>query len=639
MKTSSCLFIMGMVSLFMSCKQDKADTDQGKTIGPLYVSSEKPSPGDSLHIVYSTEKEEPSAYYYYSVHDKQYPVDIPIENVSGKWEGVIAIPDSATAMAFAFKADGEFDNNDKQGFVLPLYTEEGELLKGSLASIASFYESYSGKSLGVEVEKDSSLALFKQEFAANPDMVDIWDNTYPGILYKEDQKEGEKWVKERITAYNAKEKLAEEDYRNLIALNNIIGNDSVAEVLKEKAISTYPKGALAKEELFSRFNKEDDLGKREKILEEYTNSFDNKERKIPMLYMLASDYASGGNTEAFAKYADQIPEKNNQKASLYNRVAWQLAEEGKNLDFAEKISKKSLDIIQSLRQDPKDKPDYLSASQYKNSMNGSYRMYADTYALILFKQGQVKEAIKYQEEAIGEGKSPGNNERYIQFLLADSNNSKAQEKAETFIREGASTEKMKEYLKTAYIENKGSEEGFNTYLSGLEKIARAAMLEETKKNMIDEEAPDFTLQNLQGEEVALSSMKGKTVILDFWATWCGPCKSSFPGMQKAVTKYKDNPNVEFLFIDTWESGKPEARIKKVKGFIEQNKYTFQVLLDTPVSEGSRDFDIVDKYGVSGIPTKIIIGPEGRINFRAVGYNGNTEKLVEELDMMIELLQS
>lgn len=74
-------------------------------------------------------------------------------------------------------------------------------------------------------------------------------------------------------------------------------------------------------------------------------------------------------------------------------------------------------------------------------------------------------------------------------------------------------------------------------------------------------------------------------------------------------------------------------------FIAENKYSFNVLFDNPVEEGSRDFVTTDKYGINGIPTKIILGPDGNIKFRAVGNIDSGEQLVRELDVMIGLLQS
>jgi peroxiredoxin len=99
-------------------------------------------------------------------------------------------------------------------------------------------------------------------------------------------------------------------------------------------------------------------------------------------------------------------------------------------------------------------------------------------------------------------------------------------------------------------------------------------------------------------------------------------------MKRAVEKYAQDAEVRFLFINAWERMENKAKKKNAADFIAQNKYPFHVLLDL-------DNKVIEAYKVEGIPTKFIIDKNGKIRFQSIGFDGNTDKLVEELGAMIE----
>jgi cytochrome c biogenesis protein CcmG/thiol:disulfide interchange protein DsbE len=139
-----------------------------------------------------------------------------------------------------------------------------------------------------------------------------------------------------------------------------------------------------------------------------------------------------------------------------------------------------------------------------------------------------------------------------------------------------------------------------TMSSGMSRIRKEKTAEE--KAVKKEEsapkvpAPEFTLEDLSGRKVALSDQKGKLVFLNFWATWCPPCKDEMPAMQK-VFEQSDKKRFVMLAVNVKE-GK-----KVVKAFADKNGYAFPILLDTK-AEVSR------KYRVRSIPTTFIIDQEG-----------------------------
>lgn len=137
-----------------------------------------------------------------------------------------------------------------------------------------------------------------------------------------------------------------------------------------------------------------------------------------------------------------------------------------------------------------------------------------------------------------------------------------------------------------------------------------------------QKAPDFTLQTLDGESVKLSDLQGKKVILNFWATWCPPCKSEMPHFQDYYEEYAKEDNVEILAVNLTIQDK----VKDVDSFVENYGLTFPVLLlDKP--------GLNNTYKVISIPTTYMIDTNGVIQEQILGPL-NTDELrdyVSQLD--------
>ena len=135
-------------------------------------------------------------------------------------------------------------------------------------------------------------------------------------------------------------------------------------------------------------------------------------------------------------------------------------------------------------------------------------------------------------------------------------------------------------------------------------------------NLVNKPAPKFTLKDLEGKSTKLEDYRGKTVVLDFWATWCYPCRKSFPVMKMLINKYKNQPDVVFLFIDTRE--KSPNYIPVVTKFLKDNRYSFHVVFDECGRDGLMTVTY-NKYAPPGIPAKFIIDPKGIISARNIGF--------------------
>ena len=140
---------------------------------------------------------------------------------------------------------------------------------------------------------------------------------------------------------------------------------------------------------------------------------------------------------------------------------------------------------------------------------------------------------------------------------------------------------------------------------------------------IGEPAPDFLLSNLDGNLVHLGNGKGKVIFLNFWATWCPPCKEEMPWMESLYQRLKGRP-FEMLAVSIDEEGK-----EAVRPFMEKFSLTFPALLD-------RDRKIAAIYGITGIPETFIMNKQGMIDLKILGPQNWTEK--KWLDYFDRLLE-
>ncbi|MDQ6889588.1 MAG: redoxin domain-containing protein, partial [Bacteroidota bacterium] len=411
----------------------------------------------------------------------------------------------------------------------------------------------------------------------------------------------------------------------------------IKDIKKEK----FPKGIWVREEFIQKYFSEKELPKKEQMLDEIIKNINTDsawkylepslsyfKNNVPNAYLAKGDW--DGVKKAIAKYDI----KGANLASIYNNTAWEMQKTDKNLKEAGEMSKIATDLAKAELKIPSEKkPEYITNRQWQSSRENTYAMDADTYAMIMYKEGNYKKGFPYTKDAaivISKAQDPNFNNTYA--LLAEKALPLKEyvKQLEQFVKDGKSTPDIKDILKRAYIKKHHSENGYDDYVAALEKASYLKLLEDLRKGMLNDKAPSFTLVDLKGEKIDLEDLKNKTVVVDFWATWCGPCKASFPAMQKMVAKYKNDKDVKFVFVDTWE--REDNKEKNAADFISNNKYDFHVLMDN-------DSKVVEQFKVSGIPTKFVIDKNGMIRFKAIGFDGSDDKLVSELTAMIDMAKS
>lgn len=143
--------------------------------------------------------------------------------------------------------------------------------------------------------------------------------------------------------------------------------------------------------------------------------------------------------------------------------------------------------------------------------------------------------------------------------------------------------------------------------------------------MINEKAPAIVLQDLTGKTVTLDSLKGQVVFVDFWASWCGPCKQEFPEINKFISKYTDKDAVVLAVNIDKNRSHAEEFLSKIPNLSKK----VWVVLDV-------DASVVASYNARLMPTSFIIDKTGVVRFIHFGYNeSDSSKWASEIDGLLK----
>jgi len=553
-------------------------------------------------------------------------IEVKMTKEEGFWSANLSISDTSYGVIITFMNKDIIDNNKEKGYLIICVDENENQMPEAIAGLA-VAQSQWGYYPNIEMDKESAKLNFDKAFSLKPDLINDFADSYFRVVSDVVKSDANIVIKQNLQKLESKKSKTEKDLETLANWFNKVGEIEKADHYSGLLSASFPKSEYFQRRDFTTIRAEIDFSKKIKLAEDFKSKYAKSEYTNSINSLLCNEYLKKDDYKSLLDFMTE----NKLKIDPYRfySVANKILENNGDIKIVRKISELGIERAKNEVSNPSEKkPYYLSTNKWKEERKTvlGYNYFA--FSKVLFAEKNFAEAIDMAEKSVTlTNEEDGEiNELFITLLQKTNQNEKLIKSVEYFIVEGKSNSAMKNILKEVYPDANN----FDKYLTSLNERAKEKMSKKLKSEMLDLKAEDFSLQNLEGKQVSLSSFKDKIVILDFWATWCGPCRDSFPGMKLSVEKYKQNSDVQFLFINTWENVPNKS--KNAADFIKKNQYPFNVLLDI-------DNQVVSNYKVSGIPTKFIIDQDGKIRFKSIGYSGNTESLVDEISMMIELLKN
>lgn len=559
------------------------------------------------------------------------PTTVTLVRQGGDFVGEVYIPKKDVAGTMLLfrnsKQPKRIDLNKNLLYVIPVTDATGKLVPHATGGQASvFTRANFLYEAGSRPDPNWVVTLYEQELRNNPNAQPLYWSDYLAALVRQKKPGYGPKVKAGIESYIASRPTPTAAELTAAAqLYESMGDFARANTQRERMKKLDPVGSLVQKDRAAAVRSQADWTRRKALYQAFVTEFPGSSH-LPLLAVGMTDgYFKNNDIRGLVAFVEPQP-ASHVDVLMLNTMAFQLADEKRSLPEAEKLVNKAMAMLKT-QPKPGNGP-----GNWEEEKQARQRQLLNTLARTLEQQGKYAEAYAAYQSFISpddvDNSDPRVNERYYLCALRTDHATDALPMAEAAVQVGKATPRLKATLRDWYAKQPGQTDAkADAYLTDLEADLRAEQRDELRQILINEPAPAFSLTDLQGRTIASSALKGKVVVLDFWATWCGPCIASFPAMQQAQSRFQNDPNVRFLFVNTREGGP----LQRVHNFMAKNTYPFVVPLDAQQR-------VANAYKVQGIPTKVVIDTKGRVRYRAIGYNGSPEATVSELTLVVEMLK-
>ncbi len=406
------------------------------------------------------------------------------------------------------------------------------------------------------------------------------------------------------------------------------------EALEDRILAHFPTWDLAREILFVRLNRaavfQEYVATAERFLQLYTPEVPGYEEMYLALVrgFLQHDYADS-IPSIFRRYP-KVP------AAAYAELAHYWLERRQTEKAEPWVRQMLINYNQQRYARQYRKPRYLSTVEWDNSNRVLHGLILATEARLRRQQKQLEEAIRRFQEAWSayqEEVPPAVLEQLVEALRVIGQNKNAFSVCTQAILQDKASDTLWAHFRELFLLTVRNDSALlQQEMFRLSEQAAQLRRQRLWAKRLEWEAPapvwQTSIVSPEGKRVRLDSLRGKIIVLDFWATWCRPCMESFPWLQKIWDSYHRRPDVAIVAINVWEQNGDR---RKVLQDFQQNNPQWSIPLYADESD-----QLPVGFGVTAIPTQIVLDRHGQVQFRTVGYRSG-EDFFRTLQDYLELL--